>query len=319
MLAITLGDGNGIGPELLLGAYQAGKLTGEFVAVGDYSVVEYCNSQMEFGVPLHKISSLDQRKPSKLNVLDAELLAPEDIQPGEISKKVAAASRAYVVTAVQLALEGKVKGIVTLPVNKEAIRLSDENFTGHTELIAAMCDSDSYTMMLVSDKLTVTHVNTHVSMQDAVESIKTARVLEVISLTQEALARFIPEPRIAVAGLNSHAGENGAFGMEEILEITPAVAKAKEQGIQAFGAVAPDTVFWRATKGEFDAVVCMYHDQGHIPIKVLDFEGGINVTLGLQVIRTSVDHGTAFDIAYQGKASIASLVLAYEYARKITD
>ena len=317
MLAITLGDGNGIGPELLLEAYQKEELVGDFVVVGDYSVVEYCNSKMGFGVPLTKISSLDQRKPDKLNILDEELLAFEDIQPGKISKKVAAASRAYVVTAIQLALEQKVKGIVTLPVNKEAIRLSDENFTGHTELIASMCDSENYTMMLVSDKLTVTHVNTHVSMQDAVESIKTDRVLEVIMLTQQALSRFIPEPRIAVAGLNPHAGENGAFGMEEILEINPAVAKARDQGVQAFGAIAPDTVFWRATKGEFDAVVCMYHDQGHIPIKVLDFEGGINVTLGLEVIRTSVDHGTAFDIAYQGKASTASLVLAYEYARKI--
>jgi len=189
-------------------------------------------------------------------------------------------------------------------------------FTGHTELIAELCGQYGYTMMLASQKLTVTHVSTHVSMQEAC-NVKKERVLEVIRLTNEAISRFIPSPKIAVAGLNAHAGEGGAFGCQEIDEINPAVEAANEEGINTFGALPPDTVFWRAAKGEFDAVVCMYHDQGHIPMKLLDFEGGVNVTLGLDVVRTSVDHGTAFDIAWQGKASTGSLVAAYEYGLKI--
>jgi 4-hydroxythreonine-4-phosphate dehydrogenase len=208
--------------------------------------------------------------------------------------------------------------MVTLPVNKEAVRLTDGTFTGHTELIAKICGQSDFTMMLASEKLTVTHVSTHCSMQDAIDRTTRANVLKIIRLTHDALSRMKPNPQIAVAGLNPHAGEGGAFGRQEIEEIAPAVLDAQSEGIAASGPHPADTVFLKATQGKFDAVVCMYHDQGHVPMKLLDFHGGVNVTLGLDVIRTSVDHGTAFDIAYQGIAKVNSFIEAYDMARRMT-
>ena len=317
MIAITLGDANGVGPEILLQAFCEEKLPGEFIVVGDYSALEACNEALSYGAILRCAAAPEDYKAGFLNVLDAGLLKKNQLTPCKISKEVAAASRQYIVTATELAKLGDFGAVVTLPVNKEAIRLTDPVFTGHTELIAELCGQDGYTMMLASKKLTVTHVSTHVSMEEACKAVKKDRVLAVIRLTHEAISRFVKSPKIAVAGLNAHAGEGGAFGWQEINEINPAVEAANKEGMAAFGALPPDTVFWRAARGEFDAVVCMYHDQGHIPMKLLDFEGGVNVTLGLDVVRTSVDHGTAFDIAWQGKASAGSFVAAYEYALKI--
>lgn len=318
MLAVTMGDGNGVGPEIILNSFLKGELNSEsYAIVGDYSVLEYCNNKLGLNVPLHKMASLEDTKDDALNIYDLGLLTADDITPGQIDKKVAAASREYVAEASRMALDNKFSALVTLPVNKEAIRLSDPDFTGHTELIADICGQSNYTMMLASDSLTVTHVSTHVSMEQSIANCKKERILDVIRLTHESLARFKECPKIAVAGLNAHAGEGGAFGRQEIEEITPAVEAANAEGIQAIGPIPPDTVFLRAYKGEFDAVVCMYHDQGHIPMKLLDFEGGVNVTLGLKVVRTSVDHGTAFDIAYKGIASTGSLAAAFEYGRKI--
>lgn len=318
MLAVTMGDGNGVGPEIILNAFKKGELNSErYAIVGDYSVLDYCNRLLDCQVPLHKMTSLHDTEDAALNIYDCNLLKAEQITPGQISKEVAAASREYVATASRMALENKFSALVTLPVNKEAIRLSDPGFTGHTELIADICGQSNYTMMLASDKLTVTHVSTHVSMQQSIENVKKDRIYNVIKLTWDALSRFKEQPKIAVAGLNAHAGEGGAFGRQEIEEITPAVEAANKDGMLTVGPVPPDTVFLRAYKGEFDAVVCMYHDQGHIPMKLLDFEGGVNVTLGLKVVRTSVDHGTAFDIAYKGIASTGSLAAAFEYGRKI--
>ncbi len=318
MLAITMGDANGVGPEIILKAFAQKELgNGDYVVVGDYSILSWCNEKLDYGVNLHKMSDLTDYDDTALNVYDLALLTPEDLTPGEINKKVAAASREYVAEATRMALENKFSALVTLPVNKEAIRLSDPDFTGHTELIAGICGQNSYTMMLASEKLTVTHVSTHVSMLQSIANVKKDRILDVIKLTYDAIHRFKETPKIAVAGLNAHSGEGGAFGMEEIEEITPAIEAACAAGMDAIGPVPPDTVFLRASKGEFDAVVCMYHDQGHIPMKVLDFEGGVNVTLGLKVVRTSVDHGTAYDIAYRGIASTGSLLAALDYGRKI--
>jgi 4-hydroxythreonine-4-phosphate dehydrogenase len=210
--------------------------------------------------------------------------------------------------------------VVTLPVNKEATRLSTPEFTGHTELIAQICGVPDVTIMLVSPKLIVTHVSTHCSLREAIERAKRPRVLRIIELTCEAVSRLRRNPRIAVAGLNPHAGENGSFGREEIDEIEPAVAEARSKGLPVEGPVPPDTVFYMAvSRGRYDAVVCMYHDQGHIPSKLLDFEGGVNMTLGLPIIRTSVDHGTAFDIAWKGIASTTSLIAAFDLAVKLTE
>ncbi len=317
MIGITMGDGNGVGPEIILKAVKDGKIQGDYIVLGDFSVMDYCNGRLGYGVSLRGIKNLSEKQGDFLNVLDEGLLTKEDITPGKISEKVAAASRAYVVRATKMCLDGSLSAMTTLPVNKEAIRLRDPGFTGHTELIAELCRQDSYTMMLASEKLTVTHVSTHAALEDAIRSVKKERVLEVIELTHNALSRFIKNPRIAVAGLNPHAGEGGAFGTQEKDEIQPAVEEAVARGFLCTGPVAPDTVFLKAARGGFDAVVCMYHDQGHIPMKLLDFDGGVNVSLGLEAVRTSVDHGTAFDIAYQGKAGEHSFVAAYNYALKI--
>lgn len=318
MLAVTMGDGNGVGPEIALNAFKKGELSSEsYAVVGDYSVLDYCNTKLGLAVPLHKMTSLADEEKDALNIYDLGLLKADQITPGQINRDVAAASREYVAEASRMALDNKFSALVTLPVNKEAIRLSDANFTGHTELIADICGQSNYTMMLASDKLTVTHVSTHVSMEQSIKNVKKERVYDVIKLTHDALARFKEQPRIAVAGLNAHSGEGGAFGRQEIDEIIPAIEAANKAGMCCTGAVPPDTVFLRASKGEFDAVVCMYHDQGHIPMKLLDFEGGVNVTLGLKVVRTSVDHGTAYDIAYKNIASTGSLAAAFEYGRKI--
>jgi len=318
MIAVTMGDGNGVGPEIILNAFRKGDLTGDFLVVGDWSVMKRCNEQLKYGVKLNRLASTADFEPGLLNVLDTAHLTEDDIQPGVLSAKVAAASREYIVRATQLCLDGLCDAMCTLPVNKEAIRLTDGRFTGHTELIAEICGQKDYTMMLASDKLIVTHVSTHCSLQEAINRCTRENVLKIIRLTDKALARMKPNPRIAVAGLNPHAGENGAFGRQDIDEIAPAVIQAHAEGINATGPDPAETVFMKAVPGHFDAVVCMYHDQGHVPMKLLDFHGGVNVTLGLKVIRTSVDHGTAFDIAWKGIAEASSFVQAYNMALKMT-
>ncbi|HEY5562757.1 MAG TPA: 4-hydroxythreonine-4-phosphate dehydrogenase PdxA [Clostridiaceae bacterium] len=317
IIGITMGDPSGVGPELVLRAYKEDELKGSYIVVGDYEILDYCNRKLMLQVSLRKIRSIKEYEEGSLNILDMGIMKLEELKIGEISKKAGYAAMQYVKKATELALEGEIIAVVTLPMNKEATRLSDPNFSGHTGYIAALCKEDSYTMMLASDKLMVTHVSTHVSMENAVKAVKKERVYEVIKLTYEALKRLKKDPKIAVAGLNPHAGENGAFGREELEEIIPAVEKAKKDGIKVEGPIAPDTVFLKAYKKEYDVVICMYHDQGHIPMKLLDFEGGVNVTLGLKIIRTSVDHGTAFDIAYKGIASTRSLVEAYNFAVKL--
>jgi 4-hydroxythreonine-4-phosphate dehydrogenase len=200
-------------------------------------------------------------------------------------------------------------------MNKEATQLSDASFVGHTELIAGVCGVQDVTIMLASEQLVVTHVSTHVSLREAIERVKKERISKIIQLTCDALLRFKPDARVAVAGLNPHAGESGLFGHEEVEEIAPAVKWAKSQGLPVAGPFPPDTIFYLAVrKGRYDAVICMYHDQGHIPLKLLDFERGVNVALGLPIVRTSVDHGTAFDIAYQGSASTTSFLAALRFA-----
>ena len=208
--------------------------------------------------------------------------------------------------------------MVTLPMNKEATQLSDPAFVGHTELIGGLCGVRDVTIMLASEALIVTHVSTHVSLRRAIQMCKQERIGKIIELTWDAVRRLNPQARIAVAGLNPHAGENGLFGSEEIDEITPAVERARARGIPVEGPFPPDTVFYLAVrKHRFEAIICMYHDQGHVPLKLLDFEQGVNIALGIPIIRTSVDHGTAFDIAWRGQASPASLVAAVNFAARM--
>lgn len=318
ILGVTMGDSSGVGPEILLRACRAGQLHAKFVVYGDLAVLGACNRQLGCEVPLRAAESPSDWQADALNVIDLGLLDEADISIGKISAKSGAAARDYVLAAAKAALAGEIAAMVTLPMNKAATQLSDPGFTGHTELIGAECGARDVTIMLASEQLIVTHVSTHCSLRAAIERVKKERVQRIIELTCEAVARLKASPRVAVAGLNPHAGENGMFGREEIDEIQPAIAWARERGLPVEGPFPPDTLFYLAVrKKRFDAVVCMYHDQGHVPLKLLDFEGGVNVTLGLPIIRTSVDHGTAFDIAWQGIASTRSLVAAFDFALRM--
>jgi 4-phospho-D-threonate 3-dehydrogenase / 4-phospho-D-erythronate 3-dehydrogenase len=312
LLGITMGDSSGVGPELLLKAFGAGKVNFPIVAFGDLEVLEYYNHRLACGVPLRKIATPHEFMSGPLNVMDAGIMSRQDVSVGRLSAKSGHAAREYVVAA---ALAGEIAAMITLPMNKEATQLSDPHFTGHTELIGEVCGAKDVTIMLVSDQLVVTHVSTHVSLSTAIARAKKERISAIIRLTCEAMLRLKENPHIAVAGLNPHAGENGLFGDEEIREIRPAVEWAQSQGLPVDGPFPPDTLFYLAVrKKKFDAIVCMYHDQGHVPLKLLDFEVGVNVTLGLPIIRTSVDHGTAFDIAGRGVASTASFIHALDFA-----
>ncbi len=320
MIGISMGDANGVGPEILLRAFRSGRLPEDFIVVGDLSALRKCDAIMDLQTPFNVLKNSDGFQSGAINIYDANRLSAGDITPGRIDKKVGAAALCYIKESALLALKGDIQSMVTLPVNKESIRLTEPDFTGHTGYIADLCGTANYTMMLVSDKLIVTHVSTHVSLRDALDRVKKNRILDVIRLTHDAVVKLRPQARIAVAGLNPHAGENGAFGDEEIDQIKPAVETArKEEGLDVSGPVPPDTVFHQAVNGNYDAVVCMYHDQGHIPLKMLDFEGGVNVTLGLPFTRTSVDHGTAYDIAYKGIASLTSFCKAFDLALELSD
>ena len=306
MLAVTMGDANGVGPEILVRAAHAGLIPEPFRVYGDRSALTLAATRLKF----------DRSIVDRFDLDDLGALSIDDIAPGTVDGKVGAAAVDYVERATRDALSGGVSAIVTLPINKEASRATRPGFSGHTEFIAELCGNPPVTMMLASDRLIVTHVSTHVPLAEAIARARTPRILEVIRLTHDAVRRLRPRARIAVAGLNPHAGEHGAFGAEDDREIRPAIEAARADGIDVSGPEPGDTVFYNAVHRErFDAVVCMYHDQGHIPMKTLDFDGGVNVTLGLPIVRTSVDHGTAYDIAYQGIARTRSFELALSMAR----
>ncbi|MFW5737781.1 MAG: 4-hydroxythreonine-4-phosphate dehydrogenase PdxA [Spirochaetota bacterium] len=308
MLGVTTGDANGVGPEILVRAYAEGAIEDDFLVYGDRSVIEYAADRLGLSTSLAR----------EIPIMDQGILERTDITPGELSTKVGAAAANYVVAATHDALAQKLDAIVTLPMNKEATRASRPDFSGHTELIAKVCGNPPVTMMLASDQLIVTHVSTHVALRRAIELATIERILEVIRLTHDAVRRLRPQARIAVAGINPHAGEHGAFGTEDDAQIRPAVEQARREGMDVSGPEPGDTVFFNTVRRDrFDAVVCMYHDQGHIPMKTLDFDGGVNATLGLPIVRTSVDHGTAYDIAYQGKANTRSFLLAMKMATRL--
>jgi 4-hydroxythreonine-4-phosphate dehydrogenase len=301
-LAITMGDASGVGPEILLRAFAS-------VAVGDLAVLDLCNRRLHCDVRLEPLDAPRPSAPGTLGVLDEGVLSEATLRIGEIDRASGAAALAYVARATKLALAGDAAAVVTLPINKAATRLSAPTFTGHTEYVAELCGRTSSTLMLASERA--------IALREAIELAQPGRILEVIVQTDEILRRLRPTRRIAVAGLNPHAGEGGAFGDEDRVRIAPAIAKARDQGIEVSGPHPPDTVFLELVQGRIDAVVCMYHDQGHIPMKLLDFRGGVNVTLGLPIVRTSVDHGTAFDIAWKGVAFTDSLRDACAMARRL--
>jgi 4-hydroxythreonine-4-phosphate dehydrogenase len=316
-----MGDAAGVGPEIVLRCAASGLLGDDVVVYGDADVLRAGADLLGCDIAFEARSPGDELRdpvPGVLRVVDLGLLGADDLRPGELDAASGAAARAYVEAATLDALAGRVAGLVTLPVNKEATQLTDPNFVGHTEMIAALCGADRVTMMLTDGRIGVTHVSTHCSLREAIERVTPERVLDVVRLTHDVLSTLGPRPRIAVCGLNPHAGEHGLFGSEDVEQIAPAIAAARTEGIDATGPHPADTVFHQAVhRQRYDGIVCMYHDQGHAPMKLLAFDTGVNVTLGLPIIRTSVDHGTAFDIAWSGVAVIDSLVHALAFARRL--
>ena len=308
-IAITMGDPAGIGPEIAVKALfseEAAALC-DLLVVGDADVLALAAEAL--GRPLQ--ADRDAR------ILDLGRIARTEHAWGVATAAGGAAGAAYVERAVELALADDVAAIVTGPLNKEALNMAKVPFPGHTELLASLTGTTDYAMMLVGPDLHVAHVSTHVSLRTAIDRVQQPRIETVIGLTDAALrGEGIATPRIAVAGLNPHAGEGGLFGREEIEQIEPAVRATRARGIDTTGPHPPDTVFLFASRGHYDAVIAMYHDQGHIPAKLAGFDASVNVTIGLPIVRASVDHGTAYDIAGTGRANESSLIEAIRYAAR---
>ncbi|XAH22571.1 4-hydroxythreonine-4-phosphate dehydrogenase PdxA [Xylophilus sp. GW821-FHT01B05] len=329
-LAITAGDPAGIGPETIAMLYRdnSPELHGCFV-VGDVAVLRraaavVCGAGPALPVAvLANVGEALQAPPRCIPVLPV-VQARSAVAFGQISAEAGRQAAASVRWAAQAALRGEIAALATAPLHKEALHAAGEPFPGHTELLqaeAALHLGRSVAevpvrMMLANDELRTVLVSIHMSLRDAIEAVTEQNVLQTLRIAHAALLRVLGRaPRLAVAGLNPHAGEGGLFGREELLHIAPAIAAAQAEGINARGPYAPDTVFMRARTGEFDAVIAMYHDQGLIPVKYLGVEQGVNVTLGLPLVRTSPDHGTAFDIAGTGQADPSSLLAAIRMAR----
>ena len=314
-----MGDPAGIGPEIILKALQNPEVYGicRPVVYGDIGRMRFVARELLLTTSVFP-ADCGNASPHVLLVRQATNADLRKIAWGEISLVAGKAAADCVTAAAHAALRGEVAALVTAPIHKEALALGGCPYPGHTELLAALTQAPRYGMLLVSDSLRVIHVSTHISLREAIERVTTERVLECIHLGQQACLELgIAAPRIAVAGLNPHAGENGRFGAEETDEILPAIRQAQAEKIAASGPYPPDTVFARAAREEFDLVVAMYHDQGHIPVKLHGFDSGVNISVGLPILRVSVDHGTAFDIAGTGAAREQSLLEAIRVAAQI--
>ncbi|KGQ29061.1 4-hydroxythreonine-4-phosphate dehydrogenase PdxA [Gallibacterium anatis] len=324
VLGITMGDAAGIGAEIIVKSLADKHLyeIAQPVVIGDKKMMQRALDLLQSPLKINVVTNLDNlnAKYGTIDLVDLDNV-PADLPYSQVDPRAGKAAYEYVEKAVQYAMANKVQAVVTAPLNKEALHAGGNMFPGHTEILAQLSGTKDYSMMLVSEKLRVIHVTTHVQLRKACDLVKKERVLTVIKLADEnAKMLGFKQPRVAVAGLNPHSGENGMFGDEDSKEIVPAVEAAKQLGINASGPIPPDTVFHRAANlNEFDIVVVMYHDQGHIPIKLLGFDTGVNVTVGLPFIRTSVDHGTAFPIAGKGiadsKSMTESLYLAAQMAQ----
>lgn len=335
IIGITMGDPASIGPEITVKALARPELYEQCrpLVVGDACMME--KAKTVAGHPeirIHAVSDVRDALFSfgTIDVYDMKLVSAETLPIGQVSVEAGEAAFQYVKKVIEMANAGEVDGTVTNALNKEAINLAGHHYSGHTEIYAHYTGTKKYTMMLAHHNLRVVHVSTHVSLREACDRVKKDRVLEVIQIAHQAcLDLGIENPVIGVAGLNPHSGENGLFGREEIDEIIPAIDAAKALGIRAEGPVPPDTVFSKARGGWYDMVVAMYHDQGHIPLKVVGFVynhekkmwdavEGVNITLGLPIVRVSVDHGTAFDQAGKGVANELSLLNAIDYAIRLS-
>ncbi|MHA6629635.1 4-hydroxythreonine-4-phosphate dehydrogenase PdxA [Pseudonocardia sichuanensis] len=312
LLGLTVGDPAGIGPEVVLAAARDPRVAAaRLLAIGSMEALRSAASVVPDAPALRAVASPAEARfePGTLDVV----VVPSDrpVPVGKLSAEAGKIAFDGVAHAVELALAGDIDGIVTAPLNKEAIALAGHPYPGHTEILAELTGTTDFAMMLTALKLRVVHVTTHVGIRKMLEKVTTERVLTTVRLADRALRDMgIERPSVGVAGLNPHAGEGGLFGDEEQTTITPAIEQARAEGIDATGPWPADTLFGRAVAGDFDVAIAMYHDQGHIAVKVLGFETGVNATIGLPIVRTSVDHGTAFDIAGTGKASADSMVEA---------
>lgn len=317
VLGLTMGDPAGIGSEIIVKALLDKKMydISRPVVFGDAKQLERLAKIVNADVEVHVISDPDEAQPSpqRIEVIDLHNVAA-DVPFGQVQAECGKAAYEYIKAAVDCAKGHKIQAIVTAPLNKEALHAGGCPHPGHTEILANLTNTKDYSMLLVGKNLRVIHVSTHIQLRKACDAVKKDRVYRVIKLADETMKLMgFENPRIAVAGLNPHCGENGLFGWEDENEIVPAVKDALKEGINVQGPIAPDTVFHRAAnRNEFDIVVVMYHDQGHIPLKVLGFSSGVNITVGLPIIRTSVDHGTAFEIAGKGIADPESMIVAME-------
>ena len=312
-VAVTLGDPAGVGPEVIVKALasMAPEERRDFVIVGNIEALERADKAT--GAGLNYAAEADGTTDA-VAVDEVALDAPLP-EIGKVSPIAGEASVRYITRAVDLAMSGRADVIVTAPINKEAMNLAGHHHDGHTGLLAHLTGSKSSFMLLASERLNTIHVSTHISLKGAIERATTARVLATIEAGHRHFMRLGKKARIAVAGLNPHCGENGLFGTEDAEFLAPAVELAQAQGIDVVGPISADTVFARAYNGAFDLVIAQYHDQGHIPIKLVAFETAVNVSLGLPIDRVSVDHGTAFDIAGTGKANHVNMLSAIAYAR----
>ncbi|PLT29659.1 4-hydroxythreonine-4-phosphate dehydrogenase PdxA [Peribacillus deserti] len=317
IIGITMGDAAGVGPEIILKSLQYKEIYElcRPIVIGDKKILErakgYVNSELN-------IQSISEEQIPELSFeygtvycIDLDLLSA-DLPIGQVSSEAGHAAFEYLAEAIHLAKKHQIDAICTAPLNKEALHKGGHKYPGHTEILADLTNTSEFSMMLSAPNLKVIHVTTHVGIIDAVKMINPDRVHRVIKLAHETLAKSgIQNPRIAVCGINPHAGENGLFGYgEEEEKVIPGVQRAVEEGINVVGPLPADTLFFRTVRGDFDIVVAMYHDQGHGPVKVLGLDAGVNITVGLPIIRTSVDHGTAFDIAGKGIADEKSLMEA---------
>ena len=335
VLGITMGDPASIGPEITIKALSRPDIY-EYcrpLVVGDAAMLEKAKKLVSHEeIVIHPVQDVKDARfaPGVIDVIDMKQVDADRLPIGQVTVEAGNAAFQYVKRVIELANAGHVDGTVTNALNKEAINLAGHHFSGHTEIYAHFTGTKKYCMMLAHQNMRVTHVSTHVSLREACDRVKKDRVLDVIRMSDKACKDLgIEHPRVAVAGLNPHCGEGGLFGDEEIKEITPAIEAARAEGIDASGPFPPDSIFSKLRGGWYDIVVCMYHDQGHIPLKVVGFvynqkEGkwdaveGINLTLGLPIVRVSVDHGTAFDQAGTGMANELSLMNAIDYAARLS-
>ncbi len=315
ILAVTLGDAAGSGPELITKAFAAPEVRAVCrpVVVGDAGVMRAALAITGVGAKVRIVTRAGDAAddPAVIDVIDLANLNAARLVRGEVSATTGGAAYESIKRAVELTLGGGAHAVVTSAINKAALQAAGHAYDGHTELLAELCGHPTVTMMLVAGKLRICHVSTHVSLAQAIQRVRPERILQVVALARDGVRELgVAEPHIALAGLNPHAGEGGIFGSEESEFIAPAIAEAKRRGFKVSGPHAGDTVFYRTLQGEFDCGIAMYHDQGHVAAKMLGIWQGVNVTLGLPIIRTSVEHGTDFANAGKGTGDPRSLVQA---------